>query len=65
MKKPGIDIQLLLHNAVSLTAIQRFLSIVIFPATQKHSADHFPYEMKCASHAVFNKNKTQSFQLPK
>ena len=65
MKKPGIDIQSLLHNAVYRTAIQRLLSIIIFPASQKHSADHFPYEVKCAYNAALDKNKTQSFQLPK
>ena len=65
MKKFGINIQLLLHNAVYRTAIQKFLPAIIFPGSQKHLADHFHYEAVCTSHAIIKKNKTQSFQLPK
>jgi hypothetical protein len=65
MKKLRIDIQMLLHNGVNLTAIQNFLSIVNFSDILNHSTDLFPNGKGYASYSIMNKKETQSFQLPK
>ena len=65
MKKLRIDIQLLLHNVVYLTTIQNFLSTVNCSDTLNGSADLFPNGIAFTSCTIINKNKTQSFQLPK
>jgi len=61
MKKFGIITQLLLHNAVHKTAIQNFYRQVFF----QYLHYRFPSGIDRTYSAVINKNKTQSFQLPK
>lgn len=65
MKKNRIDIQLLLHNVVYLTTISKILSSVNCSIALNHSTDLFPNGIENISYAIINKNKTQSFQLPK
>jgi len=63
MKKLRIDIQLLLHNVVYITTIQKILSPVNCSNTLNHSGGLFPNDIAYTSYSI--NNKTQSFQLPK
>jgi len=65
MKKLRIEIQPFLHNVVDVTAIQKFLSIAHCSNTLNHSKDLLPNKIPYTSDTMINKNKTQSFQLPK
>jgi hypothetical protein len=65
MKKIRIEIQSLLHNVVCLTAIQKFLSVADCSNTLIHSKDLLRGKIDYTSDSIINKNKTQSFQLPK
>ena len=65
MKKNRIEIQLLLHDVVYLTTIQKFLSVADCANTLIHSKDLLPNKIHYTADIIINKNKTQSFQLPK
>jgi len=64
MKKFRINILLLLHHTVYLTAIQNFLSAVNFSNIINQLTDLF-FDAIGYSSCIVVKNKIQSFQLPK
>lgn len=66
MKKNRIDIQLFLHHVVYITTIQKFLLSAVNCLTTLNHSTHLDLNgIAYTSYTILNKNKTQSFQLPK